>query len=109
MASFDVESLFTNVPTKETIELILDLAFAKDNVFHGLERKDLKKLLTICTQESHFQSNGVFYDQVDGVSMGVPLDLYLLMSLWQTSRKDICQNCENSESNYGYATLMTYS
>ena len=27
MVSFDVESLFTNVPTAETIELILDLAF----------------------------------------------------------------------------------
>ena len=33
MASFDVDSLFTNVPTKETIDLILDLAFAKDNFF----------------------------------------------------------------------------
>ena len=72
-SSFDVESLFTSVSTKETIDLILDLAYAKDNVFHGLERKDLKKLLIICTQESHFQFNGAFYDQVDGVSMGSPL------------------------------------
>jgi len=26
LVSFDVESLFTNVPTRETIEIILDLA-----------------------------------------------------------------------------------
>ena len=34
MVSFYVESLFTNVPTTETIELILDLAFKKTETFH---------------------------------------------------------------------------
>jgi hypothetical protein len=42
-------------------------------LFHGLLRKDLEKLLTICTQESHFQFNGIFYDQIDGVAMESPL------------------------------------
>ena len=42
-------------------------------VFHDLSREELKKLLTICTQESHFQFNGQYYDQVDGVAMGSPL------------------------------------
>jgi hypothetical protein len=73
MVSFDIESLFTNIPTQETIEIILNLVFEKNENFHGLEREDLKRLLTICTQESHFQFNGKFYDQVDGVSMGSPL------------------------------------
>jgi hypothetical protein len=27
----------------------------------------------VCTQESHFQFNNEFFDQVDGVSMGSPL------------------------------------
>lgn len=31
------------------------------------------KLLRICTQESHFQFNGEYYDQIDGVAMGSPL------------------------------------
>jgi hypothetical protein len=66
MVSFDVESLFTNVPT--------DLAFTNDTThFHNLERKQLEKLLITCTKESHFQFNGIFYDQVDGVAMGSPL------------------------------------
>ena len=74
MVSFDVESLFTNVPTSETIEIIFDLAF-KDSttIFHNLTRDELKKLLIICTQESHFQFNGEYYDQFDGVAMGSPL------------------------------------
>lgn len=73
MVSFDVESLFTNVPTTETIEIILDLAFDGNHVFHGFKRDELQRLLTICTQESHFQFDGNYYDQVDGVAMGSPL------------------------------------
>ena len=74
MISFDVESLFTNIPTTETIEMILDLVYTKGvELFHDLARDELNKLLVICTQESHFQFNGQFYDQIDGVAMGSPL------------------------------------
>ncbi len=38
-----------------------------------MERDELKKLLIICTQQSHFQFDGQFYDQIDGVAMGSPL------------------------------------
>ena len=74
MSSFDVESLFTNIPTNETIEIILNRIY-KDDIkqFHGLTREDLNKLLVICTQKSHFQFNGEFFDQVDWVAMGSPL------------------------------------
>jgi hypothetical protein len=74
MVSFDVESLFTNIPTDETIEILLDLAFSNGaEVFHDLSRDELKKLLIICTKQSHFQFEGKFYEQVDGVAMGSPL------------------------------------
>ena len=74
MVSFDVESLFTNIPTQETINIILDRAY-KDNAteYYGLKRETLEKLLIICTQQSHFQFNGKYYDQIDGVAMGSPL------------------------------------
>ena len=74
MVSFDIVSLFTNIPTMETIEIILNRAFEGENIlFHGMNRRTLKKLLIICTQESHFQFNGNFYDQIDRVAMGSPL------------------------------------
>jgi hypothetical protein len=76
MVSFDVESLFTNVPTDETIEILLNLAFKtkrKGEKFLNLTRTELKNLLIICTKESHFQFGDNFYDQVDGVAMGSPL------------------------------------
>lgn len=46
MASFDIESLFTNIPVKETIEYILDTIFNdQDNVYHGFNHLDFKELL----------------------------------------------------------------
>lgn len=48
--SFDVESLFTNVPTLETIDILLDLAFKEEaRFFHNFSRVELKKLLIVCT------------------------------------------------------------
>ena len=51
--------------TREVIEQV--------EVFNGLERHQLRKLLVICTQKSHFQFKGNFFDQIDGVAMGSPL------------------------------------
>ena len=34
MASFDVTSLFTNIPLSETIEIVLELAFKENDHFH---------------------------------------------------------------------------
>ena len=72
--SFDVVSLFTNIPVNETIDLILKLCYTDNNKkFHGFSETELKKLLITCTQKSHFQFNNEYYEQVDGVSMGSPL------------------------------------
>ena len=74
MLSFDVESLFTNIPTLETIDIIVKLVYTKNKkYFHGLTKQELAKLLIVCTQQSHFQFNNDYFDQVDGVSMGSPL------------------------------------
>jgi hypothetical protein len=43
------------------------------NTFHNLDVIDLRYMLRICTQESHFQFNGEYYDQINGVAMGSPL------------------------------------
>ena len=81
MVSFDVVSLFTNVPTMKTIDIIIKLAFKWDmkkrkyetERFHGLNRRELKNLLVVCTKKSHFMFGDKYYDQVDGVAMGSPL------------------------------------
>ena len=76
MVSFDIESLFTNVPVEETINIISSLAYdeTKSDLFvSNLNKGQLTELLRVCTKKSHFLFNRVVYDQVDGVAMGSPL------------------------------------
>ena len=77
LVSYDVTSLFTNVPVDETIELLTTKAFENDwfNKTHNLSltRAGLKQLLEIAAKNQLFQFNGHLYEQKDGVAMGSPL------------------------------------
>ena len=72
MVSFDVTSLFTNIPLSETITIAID-AILENNPDIGVNRRDLQKLFWFATSQTHFLFNGNYYDQVDGVAMGSPL------------------------------------
>ena len=73
MTSYDVQDLYTNVPLKETINIIVNLIFqnATDS-FLGLSKKLFTNLLEICTLNSFFIFNRVLYKQCDGLGMGLP-------------------------------------
>ena len=72
MVSFDVVSLFTNIPLNETIDLAVDLLMDKEPSIK-MSKKQLKKLFHFATAQTHFMFNGDYYDQIDGVAMGSPL------------------------------------
>ena len=72
LISFDVESLFTNIPLQETINIAVELIF-KNNPNFSIKKTDLKKMFSLATAESHFLFNGNIYDQINGVAMGSPL------------------------------------
>ena len=73
MISFDVVSLFTNVPLKQTIDIILKKVYDKKLIKTKIPRKKMEKLLNLCTQGTPFMFNGKMYVQIDGVMMGSPL------------------------------------
>ncbi|CAF4860100.1 unnamed protein product [Rotaria socialis] len=73
MVSFDVSSLYTNVPINETIEIILNSLYVIQPIPPIMKRDDMKELLIFATKNSHFLFDGKVYDQIDGVSMGSPL------------------------------------
>ena len=73
MASFDVESLFTNIPLKETIDLCVDILFYDRTNIDGITKDYFHDLLTICMSESLVLFDGEYYKQIDGVAMGSPL------------------------------------
>jgi len=74
MISLDIESLFTNVPVAETIDIILSKLFANaSGLYHGFNRKDFQSLLQLAVDDSYFSFNNKLYKQTDGMSMGSPL------------------------------------
>ena len=72
VVSYDVVSLFTNIPLEETIDLAVDLIL-QDRSDLDCSRSDLKGLFLQATSQTHFLFDGTFYDQIDGVAMGSPL------------------------------------
>ena len=70
MVSLDVESLFTNVPLKETINNCVNDLHNKTLYNGKLNKSDLFKLMETATSESSFIFDFLLYKQRDGVAMG---------------------------------------
>ena len=92
MVSFDVCSLFTNIPLDETINIAVDLIFEKHQNF-PLKRSELFKLFEFATLKTNFLFNGIMYDQIDGVAMGSPLAPILANLFMGSKEKDWIENC----------------
>jgi hypothetical protein len=98
LISFDVVNLFTNVPLKDTIQVVLNQLYPgkcqcesatqctphvekkkkkkKNNepkCVLCLDRSDMKWLLETATSRTHFIFNGQYYSQINGVAMGSPV------------------------------------
>ena len=69
--SFDVTSLFINVPSKKKLRNDAKV------VPTTLRKRTMKKLILDACTKTVFSFNSKFYKQVDGVSMGSPLGLAL--------------------------------
>ena len=97
MCSFDVSSLFTNVPLEETIEIAINRLFSEGHDTHGMDRATISSLLQFAAKDCCFIFNNRFYCQIDGVAMGSPLgpvlaDIFMIkfeerfISLWLKDR-----------------------
>ena len=74
MCSYDVVSLFTNIPLAETINICLDTLYRDEDVSKpDIPEALLHKLLVKATTEVEFSFDDVIYRQIDGVAMGSPL------------------------------------
>ena len=78
MCSFDITSLFTNIPLEATIQTCLDTLYRDEELLTpSLPENVLHKLLLKATTEVEFSFDSIMYRQVDGVAMGSPLGLIL--------------------------------
>ena len=56
MVSFDVASLFTNVPSEEAIEIILKRIYINKEITN-IPKQEMKELLIFCTKNVQFTFN----------------------------------------------------
>ncbi|XP_047989338.1 uncharacterized protein LOC125228720 [Leguminivora glycinivorella] len=75
MVSFDVESLFTNVPVKECLEVVRT-RLADNEILESV-----MVLLRNCLEGSYFLYRQKHYLQIDGVAMGSPV-APVLANIW---------------------------
>ena len=73
MVSFDVKSLFTNVPLDRTIDTVLRRIYDKHELQMSIARSPMKELLILCTKNVHFTLDNVIKVQNNGMAMGSPL------------------------------------
>ncbi|XP_066926368.1 uncharacterized protein [Clytia hemisphaerica] len=73
--SYDVESLFTSVPIKDTIDFICTEIYTENKLKPICKESIFRKLLLKLTTECIFTANEKLYKQTDGVSMGGPLSV----------------------------------
>ena len=66
MGSLDVDSLFTSIPLKETIDIAVDELFNGVDKVSNLEKDDFRELLELATKESCFMSDGKYFQQLHG-------------------------------------------
>ena len=68
--SFDIQSLFTNIPLDETINICVNRVFQRKKKIKGMLKKHCNnKLLTLTVKSSCFVFHNVYYEQIDGVAM----------------------------------------
>ena len=70
--SYDVTSLFTNIPLQGTIGIATNL-MVNYNPNLNITRKELKKLFLFATSQTCFIFNSKFHNLIDGGTMGSPL------------------------------------
>ena len=73
MVSFDVVSLFTNVPLAETIELVIERLYDNNNSNAIPFEKSVFRQLMIMATQGLFVYNDKLYYKIDGVTIGSPL------------------------------------
>ena len=101
MGRLDVDSLFTDIPLEETIDICTNTLFEKMEKVEDLSKTEFKELLSLAAKESYFIFNGQLYKQVDGVAMGSPLGP-LAIAFLVHFEKNWLQNCPSDLKPHYY-------
>ena len=69
-----MESLFTNIPLEQTINISCHSLFSNEAKINNFNRNDFENLFRMALQNNFFNFDGKIYKQTDGVAMVSLLD-----------------------------------
>ena len=72
LISFDVKSLYTNVPLHEAIDDCSNLLFSGKYELPSVDQETFRELVKLCSCNVIMLTNDGHYTQVDGLAMGSP-------------------------------------
>lgn len=101
MCSFDVKSLFTNVPLLEVIDICVHEMYSGD-IKQSIPRAVFRELLIMATSGVEFSFDNQMYRQVDGVAMGSPLGPILADIFMGYHEKKLFESSEEPLMYYRY-------
>ena len=75
MISFDIQSLYPNVPVEEAIDIAVKLIWEKNKAikFTKITKHELYILFNLAVRNVHFRFFNQYFRQIDGIAMGSPL------------------------------------
>ena len=88
LASFDVKSLFTNVPIDGAIGAARRAVDTMADDDLPLPKDDFMRLVELCVRYGVFEFNGCMYEQVEGLAMGNALSPVLACLFMETLEVD---------------------
>ena len=92
MNSFDIKSLFINIPLEETINICVDKLFQNKAKIDNLTREYFWSLLEVSTLDSFFIFHGKYYKLKDGAAVGSPLGPTLANVFYIILKNNGCLN-----------------
>ena len=74
MVSFDVTSLYTNIPITDTLNIIKDYVHSDDQFVRktAIPQDKFLDLVNLVLTTTWYTFNSQFYQQTDGIAMGGP-------------------------------------
>ena len=72
LISFDVSSLYTNVPLQEAIDVCTDLLYSGKHKVPPVDKDTFKELCQLCSCNVLMLTHDGYYRQTDGLAMGSP-------------------------------------
>ena len=88
LASFDVKSLFTNVPLQGAMEAVKRALDKNPTVTLPVPKADFVSLVQLCVEFGALEFDGCEFKQIDGLAMGSPLSPVLACLFVETLEAD---------------------